>query len=100
MRGGLEVTNRLKQLDQMGFTLISMGELLTGFRQGPQQTQKREQFTHFLEAPGLRLLAVDEATTHFYAATVVALEPARTPIPTSDLCIAALAQRQGLPLIP
>jgi tRNA(fMet)-specific endonuclease VapC len=98
MRGDPEVIDRLQQLDEMGFTVISMGELLAGFRQGTKETQNREELARFLDSPRVRLLAVDEATTDFYAAIVVALKHAGTPIPTNDLWIAALAQRHGLPI--
>jgi len=98
MRGEADVINTLQQLDEIAFTVISLGELLAGFRGGDRESQNRAELNRFLDAPRVRLLGVDAETTEFYAGIVQALKRAGTPIPTNDIWIAALAQQYGLPL--
>lgn len=98
LRGDPEVVARLQQLDEIGFTVVSIGELMAGFRQGSKEARNRQELARFLDSPRVKVLAVDEETADFYAAMIVALKRVSTPIPTNDIWIAALAQRHGLPL--
>ena len=98
MRGEPSVLDRLQQLDDIGFTVVSLGELLVGFRGGSRETENRLELGRFLDSPRVRVLTIDEETADFYAALVLALRRAGTPIPTNDIWIAALAQRHGLPV--
>ncbi len=98
MRGDPEVLDHLQQLDEIGFSVISLGELLGGFLGGGREDQNRLELAHFLDSPRVRVLAIDEDTAEFYAATFQTLRRAGAPIPTNDLWIAALAQRHGLPV--
>jgi tRNA(fMet)-specific endonuclease VapC len=41
MRGEPSVLDRLQQLDEIGFTVVSLGELLVGFRGGSRETENR-----------------------------------------------------------
>jgi tRNA(fMet)-specific endonuclease VapC len=82
----------------MGFSVVSLGELLAGFRAGSQEAKNRQQVGLFLDSPRVRLLTIDEETADFYAVIVLALKRAGTPIPTNDIWIAAVAQRHGLPV--
>ncbi len=98
MRGEASVLDRLQQLDEIGFTVVSLGELLVGFRGGSREAQNRLELSRFLDSSRVRVLKIDEETADFYAAIVLALKRAGTPIPTNDIWIAALAQRHGLPI--
>ena len=98
MRGEPDVVDRLQQLDELGFSVVSLGELLAGFRAGSQEAKNRQQVGLFLDSPRVRLLTIDEETADFYAVIVLALKRAGTPIPTNDIWIAAVAQRHGLPV--
>ncbi|CAN5588074.1 type II toxin-antitoxin system VapC family toxin [soil metagenome] len=98
MRGDEAALDRLQLLDEIAFTVISLGELLVGFRRGNQESKNRAELGRFLDAPRVQLLGIDEETADFYAVIVVALRRAGTPIPTNDIWIAALAQRHGLPV--
>jgi len=98
MRGAVEVIDTLQQLDEIAFTVISLGELLTGFRGGSRETLNRAELGRFLDSPRVRLLVVDAETTEFYAGIVQSLKRAGTPIPTNDIWIGALAQQHGLAL--
>lgn len=98
MRGDPGVLDHLQQLDEIGFSVVSLGELLAGFLGGSQEKQNRLDLARFLDSPRVRVLAIDEDTAEFYASAFQALRRAGTPIPTNDLWIAALAQRHGLPV--
>jgi tRNA(fMet)-specific endonuclease VapC len=98
MRGEPEVVDRLQRLDEVGFSVVSLGELLVGFRAGSREAKNRQELGLFLDSPRVCLLTVDEETADFYAVIVLALKRAGTPIPTNDIWIAALAQRHGLPV--
>jgi len=98
MRGDSDVLDHMQRLDEIGFSVISLGELLSGFLGGGRQDENRQGLARFLDSPRVRVLAIDEETTEFYAFTFQALRRAGTPIPTNDLWIAALAQRHGLPV--
>ena len=95
MRGEPDVVDRLQQLDEMGFSVVSLGELLAGFRAGSQEAKNRQQLGLFLDSPRVRLLTIDEETADFYAVIVLALKRAGTPIPTNDIWIAAHAPEAG-----
>ena len=96
MRGNEEVVERLRLLDEIGFSVISLGELRAGFRGGNRENRNRQELGRFLDSPRVRLLEIDEETTEFYGSIIVALKGAGRPIPTNDVWIAALAQRHGL----
>ena len=98
MRGEPSVLDNLQQLDEIGFTVVSLGELRVGFRGGSRETENRLELGHFLDSPRVRVLTIDEDTAEFYATIVLALKRAGAPIPTNDIWIAALAQRHGLPV--
>lgn len=98
MRGEARIIGTLQQLDEIGFSVISLGELLAGFRGGNREVQNRAELGRFLDSPRVRLLSVDAETTEFYAGIVQLLKCAGTPIPTNDIWIAALAQQHGFPL--
>jgi tRNA(fMet)-specific endonuclease VapC len=98
MRGDPDVLDHLQQLDEIGFSVVSLGELLDGFLGGSREDQNRLELARFLDSPRVRVLTIDEDTAEFYASAFQALRRAGTPIPTNDLWIAALAQRHGLPV--
>jgi tRNA(fMet)-specific endonuclease VapC len=98
MRGDPGVLERLQRLDDIGFSVVSLGELLAGFRGGNREAHNRAELDRFLASPRVRLLGMDGETADFYASIVQGLKRAGTPIPTNDIWIAALALRHGLPL--
>jgi tRNA(fMet)-specific endonuclease VapC len=52
----------------------------------------------FLSSPRVEVLYADEQTTHHYASLFAQLRHAGTPIPTTDLWIAALTLQNDLAL--
>ena len=99
MRGEPDAINRLQRLDEIGFAVVSVGELLAGFRSGSREAKNRSELRIFLESSRVRVLNVDQQTADFYATLFTALKRAGTPIPTNDIWIAAIAQQHDLPVV-
>ena len=95
MKGEASVTPLLRKIDQVGFSAISIGELLSGFKAGSRETKNREELSIFLDSPRVVVHSIDEGTADFYASILTTLKAAGTPIPTNDIWIAAVAFQYG-----
>lgn len=98
MRGDAEIVEVLRQVEFIGVSAISIGELLSGFKGGNRETENRRELGVFLDSPRVTLFSVDEYTAGYYCAILDQLRRHGTPIPTNDIWIAALAFQHGLPL--
>ena len=98
MRGEESVTHVLQQIDRIGVSAISIGELLSGFRGGNAEARNRDELNRFLDSPRVVIFPVDAETGDFYAEILNALKAAGTPIPTNDIWIAATAFQNGYQL--
>ena len=95
MKGEANVVNTLRRIDQIGFSAISIGELLSGFKGGRRETENREELNIFLDSPRVIVHSIDEGTADFYASVLTNLKVAGTPIPTNDIWISAVAFQHG-----
>lgn len=98
MKGDADVVKRLKRIDCIGFSTISIGELLSGFKGGHREIKNREELDFFLDSPRVAVHPIDESTAEFYASILANLRAAGTPIPTNDIWIAATAFQHGYKL--
>jgi len=98
MRGEANVVSTLRRIDQIGFSAISIGELLSGFKGGRRETENREELNIFLDSPRVIVHSIDEGTADFYASVLTNLKVAGTPIPTNDIWISAVAFQHGYKL--
>lgn len=98
MRGDAEVVQSLKTIDTLGFSVISIGELFSGFRGGKNEAGNRQELAEFLDSPRVVVHPVDVETADFYSAILDQLRKAGTPIPTNDIWIAAIAFQHGYKL--
>ncbi len=98
MKGDPEVIYALRQIDVIGFSTISMGELFSGFKGGNRETKNREELNLFLDSPRVAVHPIDEGTAEFYASILNNLRNAGTPVPTNDIWIAAVAFQHGYQL--
>ena len=99
MRGVPSIVSLLRRASQIVLSSISIGELLSGFKDGTQESKNREELAQFLDTPRVSVCGVSEDTSEFYAEILSGLRRAGTPIPTNDIWIAALAMEHGLRLI-
>jgi len=95
MKGDDAVVAALRKIELIGFSAISIGELLSGFKGGRRETRNREELNFFLDSPRVRVHTINENTAEFYASVLNDLRTAGTPIPTNDIWIAAVAFQHG-----
>jgi len=98
MKGDAAVVNALRQIDRIGFSAISAGELFSGFKGGHREDKNREELNVFLDSPRVVVHTIDVATADFYASILNNLKVSGTPIPTNDIWIAAVAFQHGYKL--
>ena len=98
LRGDENVVGTLRFLEQIGFSSISVGELLSGFKGGGKERDNRKELETFLDGPRTVLYPVDEYTAEYYSTIINQLKRDGTPIPTNDIWIAATAFQHGLKL--
>jgi tRNA(fMet)-specific endonuclease VapC len=99
MRGEALIVNTLRKIDVIGFSVISIGELYSGFRGGRREAANREELNIFLDSPRIVVHSLDEGTADFYASILNDLKAAGSPIPTNDIWIAAVAFQHGYQLL-
>ncbi|MBU4524372.1 MAG: type II toxin-antitoxin system VapC family toxin [Desulfomicrobium sp.] len=98
LRGDQDIVGVLRQAEHIGLSVISMGELFSGFKGGAREEENKRQLGIFLDSPRVALYPVDEYTAQHYCAVLDQLRRSGTPIPTNDVWIAAAAFQHGLPL--
>jgi len=98
LRGDNDVVEILRKAEEIGFSVISIGELLTGFKGGGKEQKNREELENFLDSPRVVVYSVNEDTSEFYAEILNNLRQIGRPVPTNDIWIAAVAFQNGLRL--
>ena len=98
LKGDDEVVEVLKKAEQIGISVISIGELLSGFKGGGKEKKNREELEIFLDSPRVVIYSLDEDTSEFYAEILNNLREIGKPVPTNDIWIAAVAFQNGLKL--
>ena len=98
LKGDDGVVEVLRKAEQIGFSVISIGELLSGFKGGGKEQKNREELEIFLDSPRVVVYPLDEDTSEFYAEILNNLREIGRPVPTNDIWIAAVAFQNGLRL--
>ena len=98
-KGDAKALAALRTPSEIHLPLIVLGELLGGFAAGTRGPANREKLATFLATPRVRVMPLDEKTAWHYAELFALLRERRTPIPTNDLWIAALARQHRMPLL-
>jgi len=98
LKGDTGVIEVLREADEIGFSVISIGELLSGFRLGGKEQKNRKELEQFLDSPRVVVYPIDEETAEFYAQVLDNLRKIGKPVPTNDIWIAAVAFQNGLKL--
>ena len=83
--------------ESLAVPVIVLGE----YRFGIAQSRYRKDYEYWLREwiAAVKVLEVDERTTHHYAAIGLELKGTGKPIPTNDLWIAALCRQHSLALL-
>lgn len=98
-RGTPEVVEILRRAGWVGMPTVVLGELHAGFLLGGHRDRNELELEAFLAEPAVTVLGIDAETARHYAALVVALRGAGTPVPTNDIWIAACAVRHGATVV-
>ncbi|MFH2129950.1 MAG: type II toxin-antitoxin system VapC family toxin [bacterium] len=98
LRGDQSVIEILRKQTEIGFSVISIGELLSGFKGGNKESENKTELENFLDSPRVVIYHVKEETAELYSEILHNLRTAGTPIPTNDIWIAAIAFQFGLKL--
>jgi predicted nucleic acid-binding protein len=99
LKGNTEVRQALREADEIYLNPVVLGELYAGFARGGREKKNRDIVREFLSSPRVQVAVIDEETADRYAAIITYLWAKGTPIPTSDLWIAATAMQYGLKLV-
>ena len=94
--GDLNVVRTLKSSTAVFMPFAVVAELRAGFLAGSRAAQNEQLLTQFLNEPRVSLLLSDEQTTHHFAALSSQLRRQGTPLPVSDIWIAALVLQHNL----
>jgi len=98
LKGDDNVIEILRETDESGFSIISIGELLAGFKLGGKERKNRKELAQFLDSPRVVVYHADEDTAEFYAEILCGLREIGKPVPANDIWIAATAFQNGLRL--
>jgi len=99
LRGDENINNILSSADFIAFSVISIGEILAGFKIWSDEKKYLNELDEFLYSPRLIIYDIDSETSEFYAKIYNELRIAGSSIPTNDMWIAALALQHGIKLL-
>ena len=98
MRGDKRVKDILSEAQLIGISVISIGELLSGFKGGIKEEKNIKELSFFLDSPRVKVYDVDIETSGFYSKVITDLKDSGNPIPTNDIWISSIAFQNGLNL--
>ena len=99
LKGDETVAALVRGSEQLVFSMVVMGELLFGFRNGNRYEKNCATLDDFLNQPWVVLQPVTRTTADRFGRIAAALRKAGTPIPSNDIWIAAHALETGAELI-
>jgi tRNA(fMet)-specific endonuclease VapC len=98
-RGHRAAADLIGSASWIGLPVIVLGELRTGFALGRNVEQNERELHEFIRNAVVSVLDVNNEVSRLYAEIVSGLRRAGTPVPTNDIWIAALAAREGAPIL-
>ncbi len=98
-RGHEGVANLVRDSSEIAFSMIVVGELLFGFRNGDRYQRNVKDLDEFLANDRVTIVPVSRTTADRFGRIAAALRRAGTPIPTNDIWIAAHTFESGAELV-
>jgi tRNA(fMet)-specific endonuclease VapC len=98
-RGHQFVAEQVRNSEEVLLSIIVVGELLFGFRNGSRYEENARALRFFLEDPNVRLLPVTWDTADLFGLISATLRKKGRPIPTNDIWIAAHAMEASADLL-
>ena len=93
------IRSRMEEADEIALSVISLGELLAGFRKGSAQRSNEMGLQKFLDSPRIVAVPATTDTAQCYAVIKDSLRKAGAPVSANDLWIAATAMEHGYRLV-
>ena len=93
------VADLVRDSTELVFSLVVVGELLFGFRNGSRFDRNVKELDEFLANDRVSLLPVTRTTADRFGRIAAALRKAGKPIPSNDIWIAAHAFESGAELV-
>jgi tRNA(fMet)-specific endonuclease VapC len=93
------VAEQVRSSEEVLLSIVVVGELLFGFRNGSRYEENALALRSFLEDPNVRLLPVTWDTADLFGRISAMLRKKGRPIPTNDIWIAAHAMEASADLI-
>jgi tRNA(fMet)-specific endonuclease VapC len=98
-RGHAATADLVRSSSELTFSMIVVGELLFGFRNGTRYERNVHELDEFLADARVRVLPVTRMTADRFGRIAAALRKAGKPIPTNDMWIAAHSLESGAELL-
>jgi tRNA(fMet)-specific endonuclease VapC len=98
-RGHEFVAEQVRNSEEVLLSIVVVGELLFGFRNGSRYEENARALSDFLGDPSVRLLSVTWDTADLFGRLSAVLRKKGRPIPTNDIWIAAHAMEASADLI-
>ena len=98
-QGDADLADRLSTCEEVWIPLFVLAEIKAGFYGGSQRHRNEALLQRFFAKPTVDVLFPGRETAEHYARLFVQLKRAGTPVPDSDLWIAALVLEHDLLLI-
>lgn len=95
-KGREDALNLVCHANSLYISIVSIGELYSGFVSGTKENENRQLLERFLHTSGVRVLPVVDGTAEAYGMVYKATQAAGRPIPTNDIWIAAAAIQHSL----
>jgi tRNA(fMet)-specific endonuclease VapC len=99
LRGHADVTRRVREAEEILLSVVVVGELIFGFRNGARYEANRRALDEFLRSPYVALLPFGIVTADRFGRIASALKRKGRPLPTNDIWIAAHAMETGAELV-
>ena len=98
-RGREDIWQIVSDAEETLLSVVVLGELLSGFRQGSQLDRNLEGLRSFLARSDVTVVDVGQETAERYGVIGAAVRAKGRPIPTNDIWIAAHAMETGAALV-
>lgn len=98
-RGDEAVAGLVRGAEKVVLSVVVVGELLHGFRNGTRASENLKDLARFLDRPEVLFVSVGWDTADRFGRIATSLRRQGTPIPTNDVWIAAHAMETGADLV-
>lgn len=99
LKGDNAIQKQVENASRVYMSVIVLGELYAGFKNGTKEKKNIETLEQFLLQPTVVILDVSSVTAQIYADIIFALGKVGKPVPLNDVWIAAQTQETGSVLV-